>query len=660
MEPASAAAWLQLAEVLKNDLVGRPVERGMDRDGAVEAYKKALELQPNNSETHANLAILLEYNNAGIRYGSGARLEEAIVEYEKILDKLAALNIPQNYPIVLLRAGNAQKLKDYVRKQKDSEVNQTLAVCAEALLNGSKAALDRAGKVSGVAAKQKILGSATQMLISIRRYNLAADLLEAGANGSGNPAGVAAALKMLRSAKPAQDPRESASTPEDALWLLLTRMMDLEHHQNDWQASLSSLVKDDPQYGLKEAKRGYNNGLTQASIQGLTPEVAFDLAAAAMQFTREGDDEKGFVVRMNGPGQGGANQRAQTFFVIKEDSRYKIVGSADTPGSIARLAWKLLDEGKPELAAVWLDRVRREIPSGSGEDPLSGPVFNKLWQTASTTTRDAASIRLGAAVLAADSTNSAKTPALAILEEAATREKATNRAMIVALALVEAYLDAKEYRKASPLVEELLKQSPQSPTALGLAMRVAYSTGGQKEGRRVLDANIARFDQDSGALRLAAVVAMRSGDPEMSAKVTRQIIDSGRAVPSDYNQLAWADLMAGNAGTASVDAVNQGLVMLGNKGNSPLLHTLAAIEAEVGKESEARAVLLQRIKADESPEPNDDDWYVFGRIAESLAGLTKDAIAMYQRLERPATDFGLPASSYALAQQRLAKQNAKP
>jgi hypothetical protein len=64
------------------------------------------------------------------------------------------------------------------------------------------------------------------------------------------------------------------------------------------------------------------------------------------------------------------------------------------------------------------------------------------------------------------------------------------------------------------------------------------------------------------------------------------------------------------------------------------------------------------MKLDGSPEPLDADWYVFGRIAEEY-GLTKDASAMYRRLERPKTDLRLAASSYALAQRRLAGLQGK-
>jgi hypothetical protein len=61
---------------------------------------------------------------------------------------------------------------------------------------------------------------------------------------------------------------------------------------------------------------------------------------------------------------------------------------------------------------------------------------------------------------------------------------------------------------------------------------------------------------------------------------------------------------------------------------------------------------LQRITVLGEDELDDNDWYVFGRIAESY-GLDKDAVTMYRRLRRPKNEQAIASSSYALAQRRL-------
>ena len=87
MEPGSSKVYVQYAEILTNDLIGRVVHKGFDANGAAEAYRKALELDPKDDQTRAQLAILLEYNSAGERYGAGSKLDQAITEYKKLGDK---------------------------------------------------------------------------------------------------------------------------------------------------------------------------------------------------------------------------------------------------------------------------------------------------------------------------------------------------------------------------------------------------------------------------------------------------------------------------------------------------------------------------------------------------------------------------------------------
>jgi hypothetical protein len=52
-------------------------------------------------------------------------------------------------------------------------------------------------------------------------------------------------------------------------------------------------------------------------------------------------------------------------------------------------------------------------------------------------------------------------------------------------------------------------------------------------------------------------------------------------------------------------------------------------------------------------EPDDEDWYVFGRIAEQY-GFKQEAASMYRRLAKPRNELAIAATSYGLAQKRLA------
>jgi len=88
-----------------------------------------------------------------------------------------------------------------------------------------------------------------------------------------------------------------------------------------------------------------------------------------------------------------------------------------------------------------------------------------------------------------------------------------------------------------------------------------------------------------------------------------------------------------------------------------ILHTLACLYAEIGKTKEARDLLLRGMDELRLDEPNDDYWYVFGRIAEQY-GEREIAIADYRKLEKPKQALAIPTSTYRLAQMRLKAMNA--
>jgi tetratricopeptide (TPR) repeat protein len=350
-------------------------------------------------------------------------------------------------------------------------------------------------------------------------------------------------------------------------------------------------------------------------------------------------------VRTTAPG--GTASAQQIWFVIPERRTYRILAGTGAFAGVARLVLELVENGKAEQAKVWLDRVRRETPAGSGDDPLSGPMFSKVWQQGGTSSPE--TIRTAAAVLLSDKEREIG-QTITILEEA---EKSADAATsdAISASLAEAYFTEKRYDRALTLSEALLRKFPKSASTLRLALRAAYASGGEKEAGRIAGLYLDGFKDDTAALHSSAALALSFGDVERSTAIEKQIVDSGRGQAADYNQLAWGALMAGMVSPETLELANRGVLLGGNEAFG-LMHTLAAVDAELDKPGEARALLLQRISGSGVDDPDDNDWYVFGRIAESY-GLTREAAALYRRLERPKSELTIPSSSYALAQRRL-------
>ncbi|WP_321476701.1 DUF3857 domain-containing protein [uncultured Paludibaculum sp.] len=654
MEPKSAEGFIQLAEILKNDMVGRPMAKGLDAAGAVEAYRKALEIKPSDDKTRANLAILLEHNADGVRYGPGARLVEARAEYEKMLDKLAGLGVPQNYPVLLFRMGKSLELRDYLKKQPDSEVNQALRICADAMLEGSQVAIRTAGELAGAGAKVQRLTTAGQSLIIAREYGLAADLLEAGAAGSANPAGVTGLVLTLRNTRKFNDEMLSIQKPADAIRVFLSRLLHLDQHREDWAEPVSPLLQSgQTEDTIKGFQRGVGAALSKLTTSGVGLEVGYDLLQSSAQFVEEGSDELGWVVRATFPGSNAGTTNQQTWFIAKEPAGYRILGLDGSYEGVGLHVLKLIAAGRLDQAKVWLDRVRQQLRAGDGDDPLGGAMFARVWQAR--LPAESGPMKVAAALLLTSQKTTAPV-AIPILEEARSGASAAHTPAILA-GLEEAYFMTEQYRKSLPIATSLATDLPQSPEALAIAIRATYAAEGRTAGAALLTERVKVFHDDVMALRSAARIAMLFGDTGSAISVERRIVDSGRGTSNDYNALAWLDLMAGQVTQATLDTANKG-VMIGGAEATGLIHTTAAIAAELGKETEARGAILQRIKLLGSEEPDDDDWYVFGRIAEQY-GLAADAAAYYRKLSKPGNDLMVPSSSYGLAQRRLKTMEAR-
>jgi tetratricopeptide (TPR) repeat protein len=485
-------------------------------------------------------------------------------------------------------------------------------------------------------------------LIALRRYALAADVLASAVAGAANPAVVTNLIEMLRKTRRVEELSQTIRQPEDAVRTLLTRAWLYEEHEADWIEPFSTFMVDgeDPdQFKTLAHIMASQKGKLRAS--GVTAEAALDLALSGTQFVREGSDENGWVVRMMTPGNGAATPQQQVFFVMRQDETYRILAANGDFAGVARLALRLVEQGSVQQAAIWLDRVRGELSAGNSDDSLSGHMFSRVWQKG--VASDANRVRIAAALLLSDKPK--EVAGVITMLEGALKSGADGTANAISASLAEAYSMDKQYAAALRINERLMEELPHSATALRLAFQSAYAAGGKSEADRILTAHIGAFKEDPDALRGVASVAMVFGDPDKATAIEQQIVDSGRAFAGDYNQIAWAALMADKVTAATIDIANRGVLMGGN-GTTSLLHTLAAVEAELDKAGDARAMLLQRMKDLGEDEPDDDDWYVFGRIAESY-GLRGDAVTMYRRLQRPKTERAIPSSSYALAQRRL-------
>ena len=303
LEPKSALTQETLADILEYDLVGRKFRPGSDYAGAEAAYRAAQKLDLDDKSVTANLAILLEFNHDGERYGPGAKLKEALVEYAKLKpQELAGYGLQNNVAFCLAYSGDFSA----ARKEAETLNPPPLAVitAAEASTNGSASGIAEARKRAGneAALKQALYNAAT-ILMRLRKYSDAADLLDASASGD-NASNTAAFASNLRKALPHEEV-QFKNDPAGIVLHYFVSMTDgkltLEQMRGMYSRNarlIMSRMDPDDLYQVQKAGRTIRKGFGRT---GLPVDVMIDVMVQLIEPKVEGSDASGYRVTLRIP-----------------------------------------------------------------------------------------------------------------------------------------------------------------------------------------------------------------------------------------------------------------------------------------------------------------------------------------------------------------------
>jgi transglutaminase-like putative cysteine protease/Flp pilus assembly protein TadD len=644
LEPQSALAQSKLAEVLEYDLVGRKFRPGSDYAGAEAAFRAAQKLDKSDYGITANLALLLEQNHEGRRYGMGAPLQESAAQYRSLTrEQLAESGLKNNLAFVLFYAGNYAEAEQEAKMQ-NPQLNALVVACQTAI-NGSEAGLSEANKRSAEDSDRKqILKAAGEMLMNVRQYAKAADLLEAGASGenASQTAGLAALLRKTRR----HEDLPAAAGPTSVAQQVFVALLDKDGLQEKAFAMASNNAqKVMRQIDSQELKKTFQVGRTfrnSMARMGTSPEIAVDLILHAMETSVDGSDDVGYRLRVKGPGA-----KNMTFFVVKENGNYKLLDSDHEPNAIGYEALDRVNAGNLSGARLLLDWLREELTLSGEDDPLAGHVFSRLWTKGRDS--DAAGIRLAIAGLLVQSQATAK-DGVAILEAARHEASLESVRTNIALALADGYSKLQQYDNLLAVSSELAKQYPDSRSAFLKQSFALRAIGRFEQLDQRAQERLQRIPEDPDALRALVQSAIARSDFALAYQRAQAVVKASRSGSSDKNQLAWLALYKGSAATEDIETALSASQQSPN--NGAILHTLGCVYAELGQTKQAREVLIQSMDVQDLDEPNDDFWYAFGRIAEQL-GEQKVAAAHYARLSQPKEPLMVPFSSYYLAQKRI-------
>jgi tetratricopeptide (TPR) repeat protein len=644
IEPNSALAQTTLAEILECDLVGREFRRGSDYAGAALAYRAAQKLDSSDNATTANLAILLEHNGYGERYGHGSDLKGSIVEYQKLTEKQQAdLGVQNNLAFTLFYAG------EYAEAQKKAEgLNPRLtglAVAAIAAQKGPKEGIAEAGKLTGAESNTKsVLMTAAQILMQARKYEAAAELFDAGASGA-NAANTMALASMLRKTRPREEIHYS-DDPTGVVMKVLGSMMNASLSADDMYSISSKSAKEvikntDPEKIRQtvDSEKQIRGALAQS---GLPLEVGLDLTTAIMEAKAGGNDTTGYRVQIRVPGQ--VNE---TMYVVKEEGRYKVLDTGESPNSIGLEILHRVDAGNLAGARVLLDWLREDVHLGGGDDPVAGAAFPRFWTKGQEAS--AGEMRLaGAAILSGTKETAAQ--GIGMLEQAKKTAKTDAERLNLSLALLSGYDKLDDYSTLLAESTELAKLYPESKTLFGDQQRALTGLGKYAEAEAQIQERLKRTPDDIDATRAQVTLSVAREDYLRAHELGQKIVAAGRAEAQDLNLLAWNSLFTGKVGDEDVKTALKAAEL--SPKNAPILHTLACAYAELGKAKEAREVLVQAMDILSLDEPTEAYWYGFGRIAEQY-GEDQIALTDYEKVAKPKKANEIPGSSFRLAQNRI-------
>lgn len=668
IDPKDASLWENLANVLMCNPMGKRLAKGFDREGAIAAWKKAIELDGENKAYRANLAILYEYDAEGQRYQSVDDLKRSRAEYEALGKALDEYNLSFNLWIVLARLGDTEAAARVAAGIKDPVQRNIAKVVNEALKGNQAQPSKLLEQELALPKRQECLVAAADMLTDMRRYKDAARFLRQAAianKDAGNLENRALVLDGISIASPAD---LAHTSPEGLVKSFICRYIKSPESAKELfdpcfsPGLLKGIAAIGEKRALKMAEETFGPVLGTGS-----PTLRMDIALSIMNLDVTGDDAGGYRAVVNFDG---VNAEPFRFYIVREGREYRMAALNAFNFSIGSQISAFLDAKKPENAERWYnwqfppargkpeavldfayfaderlprnEWVMRRVAELLATQGLSGDPARKsidaLWKRLSN--RDAFLADSAKNGVPADMGADLWATLTVLLSHSGTFGLAHDRARTIAAA-------------AAPFLERDPDFTPWY--AVNLALWGDYA-----EAERVAESWQAANPEDRGAFAVLVSVYQQALDfPKIDEICKKQ---SSRLTGMDLNNLAWAELFRNPQGELSPTALERSRksVTMGQSRGRAELHTLATIYATIGRFDEAHSILVRMIEMDQGVDPRPEDWYVYGLIAEGY-GFHDAAEAAWRKVVRD--EFSIPSKTDTsiLAQARLERaKRSKP
>ncbi len=618
------SSWVQqtLGNALLHDQWGHYLSSGMDYEGALSAYDKAIKLKPDALMARFQYAIILEHDSQGLRYGPDSRLDDAIRRYIKLrkeVDSYRLLNF--NLAYALLHAERYDELHKVCQQLPADDERNKLLLTSIAITQGEDAALAQVRRLESDPVKrvQLLLRTGDQLNWS-REYQLSEQVLMRAAQGQVNEArirnlakAIGARVRLDQHPLPDDDPRGVVRELYEEAYLGGVDAERLKHLFSK-DANLSEI-----EVTLGVLRERISKTLKRQRELKRTPQWSGD-TAGDLQYVLDdsGDKELCTIQELN-----------ITWYVTLEDGRYRVLATDQQHTNFGHFAIDALDAGDTEKAKRWLNLATTDRQEKTEWfKPFSGAPFQRLLH--GTKTSDKESLRLAAAALAVG--GSRFTAAEKLLLEARKQHQGSWQEVQIDRALASGYFARQKWAEAAAVAARVLEKYPDAQELIHCRTRslqaLGQTTAELETVRQMLETSKAKgLDRE-----LLIQRAGHLGDFATCLKHFKQLVEDDKASALAYNELAWNQIFAGGANEEALKNALQ-CNQLSAFRVPTYLHTLATVYAELGQTSQARAYLMKSIDADGGT-PAAHHWYTMGRIAQN-EGLSGVAVSCFRQMPRP-------------------------
>ena len=490
-DSALAAIHSRLGWIYEHDPFGRFMFPGMDADLAEKNLKQAGAMR--DLSAWMQLAGLYTFNTAGIHFGRGSRLDEAVGILNRIdLNALAHSGRLNEYALLLLNARKYVDLREFFLYSQGDAADQSIKWAAlAASRSDSELKEELEFRYPSPNDRRVLLVSAGRLLIAAREY---AGALRAFKLAGVGPGVSEADLERLARVHEFNDTGVSKDGAVAAFQRYVEAVLNPET-ADDWK----KFVTPESQNSTVQVQR---NSLLQY-FGGLMPGIArpefwpyiSDVVNTATAITAEGNDAPGFRIKIS---PNNNDPSAVVAYVVKRGNDYLVAGLANSNATSVQ-AVRCARGADASGARRWLDWGRQ----AANRPNLSDAEFQKT----------------------------------------------------IEVATAQSLLDEGKAQQAADIMLRIHQNDPADRGSTFLLSEALIQSNRPSDAKQYIDA--LEPADPALALRLRAHLLAHNGDYNGAAAVEKQICDRPNAAPADWNDLAWTILFTGQNAAAALQAAEK-------------------------------------------------------------------------------------------------------